>query len=141
MALLTLGGLGLLLLRVALVATGGVWVQIVLIGLALTFWALAGQMWRATALSVELHEGGLRDSAGTVLVRFDGIEMVERGNFALKPSQGFVVRTALPGPFAWRPGLWWRIGRRVGVGGVVSASQTKQMATLLDARLAARLDQ
>lgn len=140
LGVLTLGALGALFVRVALMATGGVWLQIVLFGMALAVWVLAVQMWRATALSVELHENELRDSAGTVLVRLENIEMVERGSFALKPSQGFVLRTATPGPFSWRPGLWWRIGRRVGVGGVVPASRTKQMVAMLSARLYGKCD-
>lgn len=141
LGVLTLCALGALLLRVALLTTGGIWLQIVLFGMALAVWVLAVQMWHATALSVELREDELCDSAGAVLVRLECIEMVERGSFALKPSQGFVLRTTLPGPFAWRPGLWWRIGRRVGVGGVTPASQTRQMAALLSVRLAAKHDQ
>ena len=36
------------------------------------------------------------------------------------------------------PGLWWRIGRRIGVGGVTPASQSKVMADLITARLIER---
>lgn len=140
LGVLTLGVLGALFPRVALMATGGLWMQIVLSGLALVVWALAWQMWRATSLRVELRDTELRDSAGVVLARLEDIETVERGSFALKPSQGFILRTATPGPFAWRPGLWWRIGRRVGVGGVVPASRTRQMAAMLSARLDVKCD-
>lgn len=138
LGVVTLGLLGALFLRVAVRVADGLWMQGTLAGLAILVWSLAWQMWRATALCVELNDGGLRDSAGVILARLDDIDTVERGSFALKPSQGFVLRTTTPGAFAWRPGLWWRIGRRVGVGGVVPASQTRQMAALLSARLTAR---
>jgi len=66
------------------------------------------------------------------------IERVDRGVFAFKPSNGFLVRTREPSARAWRPGLWWRFGRRIGVGGVTSANQTKAMSEILAAMLAER---
>jgi hypothetical protein len=36
----------------------------------------------------------------------------------------------------WQPGLWWRLGKRVGVGGVAPGHQTKAMAQIIEALLA-----
>ncbi len=38
----------------------------------------------------------------------------------------------------WRPGLWWRVGRRIGVGGMTPASQTKFMSEIIAAMIAQR---
>jgi hypothetical protein len=54
----------------------------------------------------------------------------------MKPSNGFTVVMETKQPRAWAPGLWWRVGRRVGVGGVTGASQTKFMAEQIALRLA-----
>ena len=70
----------------------------------------------------------MRDSSGTVLARIDEIRSVVRGTFALKPSNGFTLVLNSKKPRAWMPGLWWRLGRRVGVGGVTNAGQAKFMA-------------
>ncbi|MGB8624087.1 MAG: hypothetical protein WCD16_14855 [Paracoccaceae bacterium] len=99
---------------------------------------LAERMRRATALRVDLTRTGLFDSAGRELVRIEDIAGIERGTFAIKPSHGFVVRLKAAGPRAWAPGLWWRLGRRVGIGGVTPASQTKFMAEMLAGLLAER---
>lgn len=100
-----------------------------------TLW-LALRMYRATAERIELTEGGLHSSDGREIAAMAEILSVDRGALAFKPSNGFLLRTRSRHPLAWEPGLWWRIGRRVGVGGVTAAAQTKAMADILGARLA-----
>lgn len=112
--------------------------QIVLLATGGTTLFLTERMRRATVVTLELTRDGLRDTEGRVLARLDQIESVNRGMFAFKPSNGFVLTTRDAQARHWNPGLWWRVGRRVGVGGVTPAAQTKYMAdmiqTLLDER-------
>lgn len=102
----------------------------------------AGAVWcadamrRATASRVELTPLVLRDADGTVIARVDQITGIDRGFFAFKPSNGFLLKLDRGGSRAWRPGLWWRMGRRVGVGGMTPGSQTKFMSEVLAAMLA-----
>jgi hypothetical protein len=98
----------------------------------------AERMWRATGLSVELTAAGLSDSNGRVIAPLAAIRSIDRGAFAFKPSNGFLVRLNAPQPRAWAPGLWWRIGRSVGVGGVTNRDEAKLMAEYLAAMLAGR---
>jgi hypothetical protein len=63
-----------------------------------------------------------------MIVPIDQIRSVERGVFAFKPSNGFTIRLKSKAPAAWQPGLWWRAGRSVGVGGVTSSTPAKFMA-------------
>lgn len=99
---------------------------------------LAEHMRRTTRDLLELTREVLRDGSGRVLARVSEIRAVERGAFAFKPSGGFLLRlSAAPGA-AWRPGLWWRIGRRVGVGGVTVGNEAKYMAEVIAAMLAER---
>ncbi len=97
--------------------------------------ALAERVWRLTGVSLILTEAGLRDSDGRLLVRTEDIEKVERSAFAFKPSNGFAVRLARRAEWAWVPGLWWRYGRRLGVGGLVSKNEAKMMADIMALRL------
>lgn len=89
---------------------------------------LAERLRRATTMALELTQDELRDSSGAVLARISDIRMVERGALAFKPSNGFTLVMGEKKPRAWAPGLWWRVGRRVGVGGVTSAGASKFMA-------------
>ncbi|AJE48034.1 hypothetical protein [Celeribacter indicus] len=104
---------------------------------------LALALWLATARRLVLTgEALVEEGSGRLLCRLDDIARVERGTFAFKPSNGFLLRLKTPGPRVWAPGLWWRIGRRIGVGGVTPASQAKAMADVIAARVAGagRLD-
>jgi len=101
----------------------------------------AGALWlgerlrRVTALSFELGPEGLVDSAGRVLARWEDMLAVERGTFAVRPTNGFVLRLRERAPFGWAPGMWWRIGRRLGVGGVTARRETAAMAEVIAARI------
>ena len=107
-------------------------------GVALTG---AEAMRRATQYALILTDRALLEvdadgQPGRVLATLDGIAAVERGTFAMKPSNGFLLRLEQPAGRVWAPGLWWRMGRRIGVGGVLSAPQTKAMAQIIEFRLA-----
>jgi hypothetical protein len=99
---------------------------------------LAERLRRATTLMITLTKDELRDSSGNVLVRLDDIKSVERGAFALKPSNGFTVVTRHKNTRSWAPGMWWRLGRRVGVGGATAAGQSRFMAEQIALLIAQR---
>lgn len=128
----TMGGLGLLLLWLAVMQppANPLWlVFLIVLGVA-ALW-VAQHMWRVTARELVLTEEALTDSSGAVIARMADVVKVDRGAFALKPSNGFALMLSEPGPRAWHPGLWWRTGRRVAVGGVTAARDTKPMADII----------
>jgi hypothetical protein len=140
--LLALGlllALGAILLWVALAqppaAPGWRLFLLLLGGLVL---ALAEAMRRATRGRIELTDVGLSETGGRMLAVIEDIAAVERGLFAVKPTAGFLVRLRRPAPAAWAPGLWWRVGRSLGIGGVTGRAEARAMAEILQARLAAR---
>lgn len=97
---------------------------------------LTDRMRKATSNRLELTRDALRSSTGEVLVNVADVEAIERGAFAFKPSNGFTLRLkpdAQSGPKRWEPGLWWRLGNRVGVGGVTPGHQGRAMAEILSA--------
>ncbi len=108
-------------------------VFLLLVGAA-SFW-LSRRMWVATADTIELTRSSLRTGSGLVICSLDEIEAVDRGVFAFKPSNGFLIKTRSSGANAWAPGLWWRLGRRIGIGGMTAAAETKFMSEMLTAML------
>lgn len=98
------------------------------------FW-LAHRMWQATFDRIELTHSALRTGEGQVIAEIQDIEAIERGAFAFKPSNGFLVRTKSKGTNSWAPGLWWRLGHRVGVGGMTAAADAKFMSEMISAML------
>lgn len=134
-SLLLLGGM---LIYIAVVQSPAFHWRLILLALGIgTLW-VAEKMRRATDTRIELTETELRDADGTVIALIEDIEGMDRGAFAFKPSNGFLLRTVSKAPNEWRPGLWWRVGRRIGIGGMTSASQTKFMSEIISALRARR---
>lgn len=138
MGVIMLAVVGALVLYVAMSTPPSLaWqVFLVLVGVA-ALW-MAERMRRATEQKLELTETELRCSDGQLVARIEDIENIERGAFAFKPSNGFLITLKTPGARVWQPGLWWRLGRRIGVGGVTPGSQTKFMSEIIAAQLAER---
>ena len=134
--------LGLLLIYIALIkppAHMGWQAFLVLLGVTVLW--LGQKMWYATQRVIELTETELGDSSGEVIAYVDQIVSIDRGMLAFKPSNGFIFKVKTAQPRAWNPGLWWRFGRRVGVGGVTPGSNTKMMADIIAAKLAERTEE
>ena len=130
MAIGMLGALGMLLVYLSVFAPPATLVlQLFLLGLGAGSFFMADRIRRATETQVILTRERLSDGNGRLLCRVSEIASVERGPFAFKPSNGFaVVFLKKPAPRVWEPGLWWRLGRRIGVGGVTPAAEGKFMA-------------
>lgn len=94
----------------------------------------------AKGLAVRFDGQAVFDDTGRVLCRIDQIEKVERGLAPLSPSSGFVIRTFASQPGGWSPGLWWRFGRRIGIGGATSAKAGRNMASAIDLVRSGALD-
>lgn len=138
-AILVFVALGLVLLWLAFMGAGDlVWQGFFLaIGLA-AFW-MSDVLRRSTMQEIELTRDEIRTSDGRVLTSVDNVRNVEKGAFAFKPSNGFLVRLKAPSGRGWAPGIWWQGGTFLGVGGVVSAGQAKAMAEILAALIAGLL--
>lgn len=112
--------------------------RVFLLGLGAVCLWLAERMRQATKRGVQLTEQGLRGSDGEVIATMDAIQSVDRSIFVFKPSNGFVVRLNTSAPSRWMPGLWWRMGKRIGIGGVTPGGGGKVMADILAAMLLKR---
>jgi hypothetical protein len=127
----SLAALGVILVSVGFEAQA-LWSLVFLVCAILAFVG-AWSLWKSTADSIELTETHLRTSSGRILTPVANVAGVDRGVFAFKPSNGFLVKLKDPIGKGWSPGLWWRRGRYLGVGGVLPGGQTRAMAEILTA--------
>jgi hypothetical protein len=104
----------------------------------LSFWG-GFEMYRAAQEGLVLTRTALRTTSGEELFRVADVRRVERGALAFKPSGGFVVWLETRQPMGWAPGVWWRYGRMVGVGGITRSTEAKGMAEILDMVLSERV--
>jgi hypothetical protein len=138
LGIVSLSMLGVLLLYVALATPPALGWQIFLVLTGAGVIWLANALRLATSHQIELTETELRDTSGVVIARVEDIASIDRGFFAFKPSNGFLLRTKTPGPRTWHPGMWWRFGRQIGVGGMTPGHQSKLMSEIIAVILARR---
>ena len=131
-----LGALGAMLLWFALSQSLAVPWRAVIVAMGAGALWMARRMWQATAAHLVLTPRALESSDGRVLARMEDVVTVSRGAFAFKPSNGFMLVLRERGAGAWEPGLWWRTGRRVGVGGVTPGAPARLMADRIRERIA-----
>ncbi|MCY4151945.1 MAG: hypothetical protein OXE94_06890 [Aestuariivita sp.] len=128
--------LGFLLTYVGTVYPGSMQARIILalvvVGIVWSAW----RMWHETKGYLVFSDIGLVDDQGKILVAMDNIVRVDRSLFAFKPTNGFIVISKVKQPLAWKPGLWWCVGHRVGIGGVTHAGQAKLLADIISLHLA-----
>ncbi len=137
LTLTALCSLGAALLTVALLADdGGLWGRTLVGAAGGAALGLARSFARATKRQILLMPQGIFDDTGTCLARRADISGVERSPFALKPSGGLLVRLERRYPRGWAPGLWWRSGRRLGLGGATSRIEGRLFAERLAVMLA-----
>jgi hypothetical protein len=136
---LVLGILGFLLVTLALRNSGaGFGLTLVLLAAGVALLWLVWRLWEATSHALILTPEALVSTDGQVVARIADIASVDRGVFALKPAGGFSLALRQPGPRVWQPGLWWRAGRRIGIGGVTNRHQARHLADQIATLLAAR---
>ena len=124
-----LAGLGVLMLTLGLDAKG-IWPSVLLV-LSIVVLVGAFRLWQATSDRLELTRTELRTGSGRVLTPISNVKAVDRGAFAFKPSNGFLVKLEEPCGSGWSPGLWWQRGRMIGVGGVIRGGESRAMAEFI----------
>ncbi|MEL6585102.1 MAG: hypothetical protein AAFY65_11355 [Pseudomonadota bacterium] len=133
---LLLGGL-LIYIGVAYPPAHAGW-QVFLCAFGVVALVMAQRGWRGSAQGLVLDDRGLHQEDGTAIAPLDQIASVDRALFSFKPSNGFLIRLKAPLGRAWVPGMWWRVGRRVGIGGVTGGAETKIVADALSMMVAQR---
>ncbi|WP_371154855.1 hypothetical protein [Jannaschia sp. 2305UL9-9] len=112
--------------------------RLFLIALGVGALVLGQRGWQGSAVAIVLRQDGLFQEDGRPIAPLDSIASVDRTLFSFKPSNGFIVRLHEPLGRGWVPGMWWRIGRRVGIGGVTGGADTKIVADALSFMVAQR---
>lgn len=107
--------------------------QVVFLGTAIASLFGAKRLYQGTDDEIELTREELRTKSGRLLTTIDNVRVVERGPFAFKPSNGFLVRLHEPSGQGWTPGLFWQRGSYLGIGGAINAGHTRAMAEAITA--------
>ncbi len=105
--------------------------KLILLSLAGIFlWQVQANL-RFPNAALLLKRDGLYDDQCEIICSLSNIALVDRGWFSIKPSNGFLLRLHEKASIKWLPGVYWRIGKRMGVGGAINPTQTKEFSDKL----------
>ena len=138
LALLVMMLLGFLLVYLAITTDASFFHKVFLVIVAAAVLWMARAMQRGTTGHIELRDTGLFFENGQCLTLINEITRIDRGVFAFKPSNGFVVSLNQKTQRAWVPGLYWKFSTKIGIGGVTTPSDAKFMADTLAVLIAGR---
>ena len=112
-------------------AQGGLFFRVValLIG-ALFLWQAQWNL-RVSNTTIILTKEGLYTANGDLICRVSNMLEIDNGWFSFKPSNGFLVRLYEAEDPKWARGLYWRIGKRLGVGGAIAPAEVKALSAQL----------
>jgi hypothetical protein len=134
-----IAGLGLILLYIAAAFPPSSILSLAFLVLIGGFFVWASyRLFRSSDNTILLTRETISTASGRVLCRLDEIAKVDRGFFAFKPSNGFLILLNEKGPRSWAPGMWWSFGKHIGLGGVTSPRQSKEMVSILQMLVAER---
>ncbi len=125
--------LAIVLIGLVVQGSAGIVWQAVFLGKAIASLLGAKRLYQGTDDEIELTRQELRTKSGRVLTTIENVRVVERGPFAFKPSNGFLVRMHAPCGKGWAPGLFWQRGTYLGIGGAINAGHTRAMAEAITA--------
>lgn len=136
---LSIVGLGITLLYIAAAHPPAKILALVFLVVVGGFFVWSGyRLYRATDNTILLTREAITTESGQVLCRLDQIAKVDRGFFAFKPSNGFLILLKEKGPRSWAPGMWWSFGKHIGLGGVTSPRQSKELVSIIQMLLVER---
>jgi hypothetical protein len=130
---IALGFFGATLIVIAMLNPTMSWFLKIVVPLtgALFIWQAQWNL-RVSNNTLYLTREGLFDSQNRVICSLYNMAEVDRGVLAFRPSNGFLVRLHEPESNAWAPGLYWRLGRRLGIGGASHPAHNKELAQAIE---------
>lgn len=129
-------GLGAVILYISAVSPpSNIFAIALLIAISAGFFWAGKRLYEVTADAIILTREDITTASGRLLCRIDEIDKVDKGFFAFKPTNGFLILLKAPSDRSWAPGLWWHLGKRIGIGGVTSPRQAKEMAAIISMML------
>ncbi|MEO0344428.1 MAG: hypothetical protein AAF198_13420 [Pseudomonadota bacterium] len=108
---------------------------VILLAIAALFMWAAWRMWNAPHFGIVFDGDSLKTEDGATIAKMSEIQSVQVGLFVMRPSNGFMMMMKQPGIFPTRPGVVWRQGRRIGIGGILRSSEAKSIGRAIQVEL------
>ena len=78
-----------------------------------------------------INESGLFNLDDTLICSITDIERVDVSPYTFKSANGFIIHLKTRSAFKFVPGLFWQVGSRISIGGMISKSESKYLSNTL----------
>ena len=78
-----------------------------------------------------INDSGLFNLDNTLICSITDIERVDVSPYTFKSANGFIIHLKKRSAFKFVPGLFWQVGRRISIGGMISKSESKYLSNTL----------
>ena len=78
-----------------------------------------------------INEQGLFNLDKSPICKMHEIDRVDASPYTFKSANGFIIILKTKNSFESVPGLYWKLGKRISIGGLVSKNESKFLAGLL----------
>jgi len=82
-------------------------------------------------IGFNINDSGLFNLDNTLICSITDIERVDVSPYTFKSANGFIIHLKTRSAFKFVPGLFWQVGRRISIGGMISKSESKYLSNTL----------
>ena len=79
----------------------------------------------------KINASGLFNLDETLICSLEDIDNVDVSPYTFKSANGFIIHLKKRSAFQFVPGLFWQLGRRISIGGMISKSESKYLSNTL----------
>ena len=78
-----------------------------------------------------IKDGSIFLPDGRLLCKLSSIETVDTSPYTFKSTNGFIIRLKERSSLDWSPGLFWKLNKRISIGGLITKSESKWLSTAI----------
>ena len=87
-----------------------------------------------------INQKGLFNLDESLICTMEDIDRVDVSPYTFKSANGFIILLKTSAPFKFVPGLFWQLGKRISIGGMISKSESKYLSNTILSELARTSD-
>ncbi len=78
-----------------------------------------------------INELGIFNLDESIICKIENIKKIDVSPYTFKSANGFIIFQKTKGSFKIVPGLYWRAGKRISIGGLISKNESKFLSSTL----------
>ena len=86
---------------------------------------------RYSKMGFLINQEGLFNLDKSLICRIDEIDQIDTSPYTFKSANGFIVILKTKNSFKTVPGLYWRLGKRISIGGLIAKNESKFVSSTL----------